>query len=292
MSPRWLDKRAERPGPRHRRRAPGALLGDGAGWQGRHRIHPGDRVERQNPLPKTASTARSGIRVEDSEVEQHTGARPSENLFQAYAAAAALYFSTAHSTKSTPAARKTWNEFKVPERGHWLRVPRSGARRAFAPRRDSRRQNRQLPPTLRRPGTPARQARDPSAVGVRPSTRTHCGGCAHPATVPDQTTLEFEEPVELSMLAMFMGHVLNVEVEFADAGLAGHRVSLSTPMTIEHAQLLSFMKFLLAQKGYVLEKDDAKGKLIVKPSKAGMGAAPWKMPGGSSTPRGCTCTPG
>ena len=71
----------------------------------------------------------------------------------------------------TPARRKTWRDFKVPGRGDRLRLPRGGPRRALAPRRHPRRQDRQLPSrTRRRRGTPAR-----ATSTARPApTRTRC----------------------------------------------------------------------------------------------------------------------
>ena len=64
--------------------------------------------------------------------------------FQAYAAAAALYFAEKAMAELHNGNTKTFRDFKVPDEAYRLRLPRSGARRAFASRRHPRRQDRQL----------------------------------------------------------------------------------------------------------------------------------------------------
>ena len=67
-------------GARYRRRPDRAPLGDGAGRHGGYRLHQGDRAQRQDVSAEDDVAARSGIRVEDSEVEQRHRARPGPHL--------------------------------------------------------------------------------------------------------------------------------------------------------------------------------------------------------------------
>ena len=64
--------------------------------------------------------------------------------FQAYAAAAALYFVEQALEEVHAGRTRTWTEFTRARRGDRLRLPRGGARRAVASRGDPRRQDRQL----------------------------------------------------------------------------------------------------------------------------------------------------
>ena len=64
---------------------------------------------------------------------------------QAYGALIALH-NLERAMKEVQAGRtKSWNNFKVPENGGQLRLPRGGSRRAVAPHGDPRRQDRELP---------------------------------------------------------------------------------------------------------------------------------------------------
>ena len=65
--------------------------------------------------------------------------------FQAYAAAAALYFVEQGMKEVACRQDQDLERFQGAERSHRLRLPRSGSRRALASRRHPRRQNRQLP---------------------------------------------------------------------------------------------------------------------------------------------------
>ncbi len=75
--------------------------------------------------------------------------------FQAYAAAAALHFAEQALAELHAGRTKTWNDFKVPEEGHGLRLPRSGARCFVASRGDSAITRSPIIILIRqRPGTP------------------------------------------------------------------------------------------------------------------------------------------
>ena len=65
---------------RHRRRPDRALLGDGAGRNRRHRLHQGDRPQRENLSAQDHVAARGRVRMEDSEVEQRDRARSRTHL--------------------------------------------------------------------------------------------------------------------------------------------------------------------------------------------------------------------
>ena len=67
--------------------------------------------------------------------------------FVAYAAGMALHFlDRAFEPRSAPGQHEGVRGLRRPRRGDRLRLPRGGARRALAPPRDPRRQDRQLPP--------------------------------------------------------------------------------------------------------------------------------------------------
>ena len=65
--------------------------------------------------------------------------------FQAYAAAVRIYFVEKAMEELHAGRTKHLDRIQGARRGDRLRLPRGGARRAVAPRRDSRRQDRQLP---------------------------------------------------------------------------------------------------------------------------------------------------
>jgi len=77
MSPRWKhppDRRA--PGARHRRRPDRPALVDGPGGPRGHRLHQGDRPQRQDLPAEDGADARGRVRVEDPQVEQRDRAKP------------------------------------------------------------------------------------------------------------------------------------------------------------------------------------------------------------------------
>ena len=95
-------------------------------------------------LPKTATKPEVEFEWKIPQWSNAIERDRARTYFQAYAAAAALYFAEQALEELHAGHTKTWTEFKVPERGHRLRLPRSGARRLVAPRRYPRRQDRQL----------------------------------------------------------------------------------------------------------------------------------------------------
>ena len=142
---RQADRRAS--GARHRRRADRALLGDGARRPGGHRLRQGDRAA------ASRSTCRRPMSLPEVEFEwkipkwSNTIERDrARTYFQAYAAAAALYFVEQALAGAARRPDQDVDRLQGAERGDRLRLPRGGARRALAPRRHPRRQDRQLPP--------------------------------------------------------------------------------------------------------------------------------------------------
>ena len=148
MSPRWYDAPDRRiPGAGHRRRAAGPPLGDGPGrtWW----------TSATSRLPASASRSTCPGRANLPEVElEWTIPRWSNTLerdrartyFQAYAAAAALYFLDRAMREVYAGRTRTSDRVHGARGGDRLRLPRGRARRAVAPRGDPRRQDRQLPP--------------------------------------------------------------------------------------------------------------------------------------------------
>ncbi len=67
-------------------------------------------------LPKTAIAARGRVRVEDPEVEQRHRARPGADLLPGLRGGGGALLRGAGAWRNcTPAGRKTWTEFKVPD---------------------------------------------------------------------------------------------------------------------------------------------------------------------------------
>ena len=98
--------------------------------------------------------------------------------FQAYAAAAALHFAEQALAELHAGRTKTWNDFKVPEEAHRMRLPRGGSRRVVASRGDSAitrsptiTRIRQLPGTQIRATALARPARTKTRCRTRRSSR-------------------------------------------------------------------------------------------------------------------------
>ncbi len=133
-------------GARYRWRTDRAVLGDRACGAGRHRLHQVHRSQRENVFAEDDVAARSGIRVEDSEVEQRNRTRSRPHVLPGRTLLRPRSTSSKRRLKELHAGRtKTWTDFKVPEERYRLRLPRSGTRRALAPRGDQGRQDRQLP---------------------------------------------------------------------------------------------------------------------------------------------------
>ena len=177
MSPRWFDKRTDDHlaldtggGPLARLWATAlANLVEDAVRAGR----PATSV--QIHLPKTASFGEMELRVEDPAAGRTRSsatarARTSSRTRRRWR----CYFVDKALERVHAGDVKVFQEFKVPDEAHRLRLPRGGARRALAPPRDPRRQDRQLPPVpadaVER--EPARQLRH-----ARARTRTRCRAC-------------------------------------------------------------------------------------------------------------------
>ena len=96
-------------------------------------------------LPKTAHEARGRVRVEDPEVEQRHRARPRPHLLPGLRRRRAPLLRRAGAGRAARRPDQDLDRVHGARRGHRLRLPRGGARRAVAPRRDPRRQDRQLP---------------------------------------------------------------------------------------------------------------------------------------------------
>ena len=145
MSPRWYDKRTERPsGARHRRRPDRPALGHGAGRQGGHRLCQGDGPQREDLSAQDGDEARSRIRMEDSQVEQRHRARSRANVFPGLCGRLCAAFRRTGAERIARRPDEDLDRVQSAGRSDRLRIPRSGARRAVAPRGDPRRQDRQL----------------------------------------------------------------------------------------------------------------------------------------------------
>ena len=118
--PRWLDTNTgeEPPGGW----TPAEALSRGSGRRrqlarpGRHRLHQGDRPQRQDLPAQDRDDAGGGVRVEGSP----GGATPwsairARTYFQAYAAAAALYFTERAMEELHAGRTRTWTDFTVPD---------------------------------------------------------------------------------------------------------------------------------------------------------------------------------
>ncbi len=108
------DRRA--PGPRHRRRPDRPALVDGAGGPGRHRLHQGDRPERQDlpaqdrdRCPRSSSSGRSRSGATPSSA---TGPAPTSRRTPRRAA---LYFAEQAMAELHAGRTRTWTDFKVPD---------------------------------------------------------------------------------------------------------------------------------------------------------------------------------
>ena len=97
-------------------------------------------------LPKTAMQAGGRVRVEDPQVEQRHRARPRPHLLPGLRGGGGAVLRGAGPQGGARRPDQDLDRFQGAGRGHRLRLPRGGARRALAPRRHPRRQDRQLPP--------------------------------------------------------------------------------------------------------------------------------------------------
>ena len=120
----------------------------------------------QMVLPKTASMPEMELEWKVPEKSNAVERDRARAYHQAYAALVGLHC-LERALKEVRAGRtKSWKEFKVPERGGQLRLPRGRPRRAVAPYGDPRGQDRQLPalPADALERQPARHLRDARAL--------------------------------------------------------------------------------------------------------------------------------
>ena len=170
-----LVRRQGPPRARHRRRPARPAVVDGAGRPGRHRLRQGDRPQREDQPaedgaqgPGRASSGRSRSGATPSSA---TGPAPTSRPTPP---PAALHFAEQALAEIRAGRTKTWETFEVPDEAHRLRLHRGGARRAVAPHRHPRRQDRQLPPVPadaveRQPARHLRHARPVRGRGAGPA---------------------------------------------------------------------------------------------------------------------------
>ena len=143
MSPRWFD------GTDHLALDTGGGPSRGSGRRrsraGGHRLRQGHRAQRQDQPAEHGAKPEVTLRVEDPAVD----ATPSSATARAPTSRRTpprrpCTSSSRRSPRCTPAAPRRGSRSRCPT-SHRLRLPRGGARRALASRRDPRRQDRQLP---------------------------------------------------------------------------------------------------------------------------------------------------
>ena len=140
-------RRHRPPRPRHRRRAASPACG-------RPRCRASSNTDELKAtghsveihLPKTALKPEVTFEWKIPQWSNTIERNRARTYFQAYAAAAALHFARKALEEIRAGHTKTWQEFKVPDEAHRLRVHRGGARRALASHGDQEGQDRQLPP--------------------------------------------------------------------------------------------------------------------------------------------------
>ena len=172
MSPRWYDKRT----------GDHLALDTGGGALARlwatalaarstRRYVKATGTSVQINLPKTPDTPETRVRVEGPAVVQRDRARPRADLLRRLRGGdgAALPRPGVRGDPRRP--DEGLRGLRRPRRGHRLRVPRGGARRALAPPRDPRRQDRQLPPV---PADAVEREPDGLLRHARARTRTRC----------------------------------------------------------------------------------------------------------------------
>ena len=172
MCPRWLapaDRRA--PGARHRRRPDRPALVDGAGGPGRHRLHQGDRPERQDLPAQDGDDARGRVRVEDPQVEQRHRARPGPDLLPGLRGGGGAATSPSRRWRScTPAGPGPGPTSRCPTRRSAAASTRRSAACCRTTSSSATARSPTTTPIRRRRGTPAR-----ATSTARPApTRTPC----------------------------------------------------------------------------------------------------------------------
>ena len=127
----WVDvaplvRRHGPPGPRHRRRPHRPAVVDGAVGPRRHRLRQGDRHSVEINLPEDGAQARGHFEWKIPQWSNTIERDRARTYFQAYAAAAALYF-VEKALRGPGRAHQDVGALRGTRRGHRLRVHRSGA---------------------------------------------------------------------------------------------------------------------------------------------------------------------
>ena len=169
-------RRAGSTAPTTSRSTPAAARSRDSGrrrWRaGRHRLHQGDRPQRQDQPAPDGAEARGQLRVEDPAVEQRARAEPRADLLPG----------VRRRRWPSTSARRRWTEVRAgrtddldavrgARRGRRRRVHRGGARGAQPPHGDPERQDRQLPPL---PADAVERQRRATATARPGPTRTRC----------------------------------------------------------------------------------------------------------------------
>ena len=145
MSPRWYHPETKTlSGARYRRWTDRALLGYGTGRQGGYRLHQGHGSQREDLFAEDRAEARSGIRMEDSQVEQCHRTRSRSHLLPGLFGCRGLVLCGTRTGRVACGPNSHVDRFQGAAGGDRVRFPRSGAGRAVSSRGDPRRQDRQL----------------------------------------------------------------------------------------------------------------------------------------------------
>ena len=163
------------PRARHRRRRARAAVGDGARGHGRHAVREGDRLERADrpaALGAAPGDDASSGRCRSGRTRSSATARASTS--SRYAAGMALHFVEKALARGPRGPDEDVRGLRGARRGDRLRLPRGGARRALAPPRDPRQEDRELPPV---PADAVERQPDATATARPARTRTRCRGC-------------------------------------------------------------------------------------------------------------------
>ena len=124
MSPRWFDKRTgdhlalDTGGGPYR-----ALLGYRAGRNRRYRLHQGHRPEREDLSPQDDVAAGSGVRVEDSQVEQCHRARPRPHVLPGLCRRGSAALRRKGDGGIARRQDQNVDRFQGSRTGHWVRLP-------------------------------------------------------------------------------------------------------------------------------------------------------------------------
>ncbi len=141
-----LVRRQGLPAARHRRRPDRAALGHGARRPRRYRLRPGDRAQREDQPAEDGAEAGDHVRMEDPEVEQRHRARSGPHLLPGVRGRLRAALLQQGARADPDGAHQDVGAVHGARGGDRLRLHRGGARRAVAPRGDSRPQDRELPP--------------------------------------------------------------------------------------------------------------------------------------------------